>query len=97
MNRIVLWLLIIVVILLGVSFSVLNAERVTLDYYFSQGEIPLSIVVVASLVLGVLLGIASSLLVMFGMRREQFRLRKQLRLKEQEVSNLRAIPLKDRH
>ena len=95
MKRIFLWLLVIIVILLGVSFSVLNAQPVTLDYYFSKGDIPLSIIVVTSLSLGVLLGIASSLLVIYRIRRELFKLRKQLQLKEKEINNLRAIPLQD--
>ena len=95
MKRILLWLLIIAVVLLGVSFSVLNAQPVTLDYYFSNGEIPLSIIVVASLSLGVILGMASSLLVVYRIRRELAKARKQLLLKEKEINNLRAIPLQD--
>lgn len=95
MKRILLWLLIIIVVLLGVSFSVLNAQPVTLDYYFAKGDIPLSIVVVASLSMGVLLGMASSLLVLYKVRRELARTRKKLQLKEKEINNLRAIPLQD--
>ena len=92
-KRIVLLLFIVLVVLFGISFSVLNAELVTLDYYFSEIEIPLSVVVVAALAFGVLLGISASALVSLKSRRELSRLRKKLKAKELEVSNMRAIPV----
>ncbi len=95
MKRIILWLFIILVVIFGISFSVLNAELVTLDYYFSKIELPLSIVVVTSLAFGILLGIASSLLVSLKTRRELARLRKKLKNRELEISNMRAIPVQD--
>ncbi len=95
MKRIILWLFIILVVLFGISFSVLNAELVTLDYYFSKIEVPLSIVVVTTLAFGILLGIASSLLVSLKTRRELSRLRKKLKNRELEISNMRAIPVQD--
>ncbi len=96
MKRIVLWLLIVAMVLIGVSFSVLNAEVVTFDYYFAQGELPLSIVVVVSLLFGALLGALSTFLSIFKLRREVFRLRKQVRLKEQEIGNLCVTPMKEK-
>ncbi len=95
MKRIILWLFIILVVLFGITFSVLNAELVTLDYYFSEIKIPLSIVVVTSLAFGILLGIATSVLVSLKTRRELSRLRKKLKNKELEISNMRAIPVQD--
>ncbi len=97
MKRILLWLLIIIVVLAGVSFSVLNADSVIVDYYFAKGEVPLSIVIVGALAIGALLGIASTFWAMFRLRREISRLKKQLKVKEQEVNNLRAIPMMDKH
>ncbi|MCF6219344.1 MAG: LapA family protein [Gammaproteobacteria bacterium] len=95
MKRIILWLFIILVVIFGISFSVLNAELVTLDYYFSKIEVPLSIVVVTSLAFGILLGIATSILISLKNRRELSRLRKKLKNKELEISNMRAIPVQD--
>ena len=94
-KRIVLLLFIVLVVLFGISFSVLNAELVTLDYYFSKIEVPLSIVVVTALAFGVLLGISAGALVALKNRRELYRLRKKLKSTELEVSNMRAIPVQD--
>ncbi len=94
-KRIVLLLCIVLVVLFGISFSVLNAEAVTLDYYFSEIDIPLSIVVVTVLAFGVLLGLSVSALIALKSRRELSRLRKKLKSKELEVSNMRAIPVQD--
>lgn len=46
--------------------------------------------------LGAVLGVASSLLLMARVHRENQRLRRQARLVSEEVNNLRTIPVKDR-
>lgn len=97
MKRILVFLLVIVVIVTGLIFSVLNADKVMLDYYFGRGEYPLALIMVLSLAVGALLGVIASLGMVFKARGELRRLRKDIKLKDKEVANLRALPLHDRH
>ena len=97
MKRIMLVLTGLVVVLLGLSFSVINAEPVSLNYYYGQTDIPLSIIIVLAIVIGALLGIFTSLSLVVKAKSELKKLRKEIKLKEQEIVNLRAIPMKDSH
>jgi lipopolysaccharide assembly protein A len=54
------------------------------------------VVLVGSLGVGALLGVTASLVTTLELRRDNARLRRKARLAEQEVSNLRTLPLQDR-
>ncbi|MCU7844724.1 MAG: LapA family protein [Candidatus Thiodiazotropha sp. (ex Monitilora ramsayi)] len=94
--RIIKLALLLIVMLLGVVFTVLNAGPVHFNYYFGSREIPLSLIMTGSLGAGALLGILSCLGLMFGLKRENLSLKRQSQMANQEVNNLRALPLKDR-
>lgn len=85
----------LIVIVAGLSFAVINAEQVQLNYYFGSRSAPLSLTLVVTLALGAVLGVLASLGVIVRLRRQVARLRKQVGLREKELSNLRAIPIKD--
>jgi len=95
--RIVALLLLLIVVVLGLVFAVLNAHPVELHYYFGTSESPLSLIVVLAFGVGVLLGIFSSLGIIVRLKRDASRLRKDVKLAEKEVSNLRNLPLRDTH
>jgi len=97
MKRILVFLVVIVVAVIGLSFTVLNASLVHLDYYFSSGEFPLSLLIVIALAIGALFGVLASLSAVLRVKRELSKLKKDLKLKDQEIKNLRAIPMKDKH
>ncbi|OGT20673.1 MAG: hypothetical protein A2V90_05190 [Gammaproteobacteria bacterium RBG_16_57_12] len=97
MKRFVILFVILVAVFLGLGFAVLNAGLVTLNYYFGRGEYPLSLILVATLALGCFMGMLAGLGMYLGARRELARLRKEVKLKEKEVLNLRTLPLKDTH
>lgn len=93
-------LFIIFFLLLAIVSSVftrLNLESVTLNYYFGKLELPLALLLMLVLVFGSLLG----LLLTWSMYRkassERKRLRRTLKLREQEIRNLRDIPIRDQH
>jgi putative membrane protein len=94
--RLIKLFLLMVIVMLGAVFAVLNAEPVQFNYYFGTLELPLSLVMTMVLGCGVLLGILACMGLMFGMKRENLQLRRKSQLASQEVSNLRALPLKDR-
>ena len=97
MKRLATFILLVLVVLLVMVFTVLNTASVAVDVYFYQATIPVSVLIFASLLVGALLGVFASLGLSIRHRNEMRKLRKQLALSEQEVVNLRKIPLKDSH
>lgn len=87
----------IIIILLGLSFAGLNAQQVSINYYVGSANIPLSLSLAITLVSGCLLGLIPCLILYLRLSSTNRRLRRRLRIIEQEVANLRAIPLKDDH
>ena len=85
---------VLVVLTLGAGFASLNEGQVTLDYYFGRVETPLPMALLGSLGIGLLLGFVAGLTLWAGARREAAALRRAARLAQEEVKNLRAIPLK---
>lgn len=97
MSRLVSFVLVLVLVLLGLAFAVGNAKPVEVNYFLATRELPLAMTLVLALVLGALIGLLFSLTMMIRLKRETLRLRRQVRLVEQEVINLRNIPIKDTH
>jgi len=95
--RILALIVLLLVVALGLTFSVMNAEPVNLNYYFGSAAIPLALLLVSAVVLGAVLGVLASLGAIFRLKRDNARLRRDVRLAEKEVSNLRSLPLRDRH
>lgn len=97
MKRLFLLILFFILFALGISFAVHNAEPAQLNYYFGTMNAPLSLIVVCALAVGALLGVVTSVVLVFGQRRKVSRLQRKLTMCEQELRNLRQIPLRDKH
>jgi len=96
MRRVLYVLVSIVVVFLGLGFAYKNATLVSVRYYGGLSwEAPLAVVLLIVLVIGVGLGFLASLNRMVRLRAQLYTARKQLRHMEQEVANLRALPIKD--
>ena len=80
----------------AVVFTALNPGEVAVNFHVTQITLPFSLVVVASMFFGVLLGMLAGGVVALGRRRELRRLRKQLALAEKELSNQRKSSSQDR-
>ena len=93
--RIIAYIFLILIIILGVSFACLNAAPVSVHYYIGEHTLPLSLLMVCVFGCGALLGILSSIIPLLRLKTENFRLRKRVKAAEKEVSNLRTSPLKD--
>jgi len=87
----------LLVIIFGIVFAVLNAENVQLNYYLGSVELPLSLVLVVTMIIGALLGIFASLSFIIGSRRSASKLKHSVDVAEKEIANLRNIPIKDEH
>ncbi len=97
MKRIIFLVVFLLVLVVGLSFALMNAETVMLSYYFGTISAPLSIVVVVSLAAGALLGVLACMGMALGLKQEIARLRRSVKVAEKEVENLRSLPLKDKH
>jgi putative membrane protein len=81
--------------IIGVSFAVLNANVVQVNLYFTTLSMPVSLLVVIMLGIGLLLGFFLFLSKYWRLKRDYSRTKNQLKLTEQEIKNLRDIPIKD--
>lgn len=97
MKRLIFLILFLLLLAIGISFAVHNAEPITLNFYFGSLTGPLSLIVVVALAVGALLGVVTSVLMVFGQRRKAARLQRKLDMCEQEIRNLRHLPLHDKH
>jgi len=88
-------LFILLVMLVGAAFAVMNAENVNLNYYFGSTVLPLSVVLVGAVCFGAVLGILAGLGGLASLKHENTSLRREARLASQEVQNLRTMPIKD--
>jgi putative membrane protein len=90
-----IYLIYLFLLIFGVSFSLLNADKVTLNLYLASFTLPLSLLLVLVLVFGVCLGIGLIIFKYWRLKYQYRKLSNQLQLKEQEIQNLRVIPIKD--
>lgn len=95
--RIVTYLLVFIIVLLGVTFATLNPSVATLNYYVGQKTMPLSLLLVSVFALGCFLGLFVGLWLLLKVKIKNYRLKQRLKIAEKEVQNLRSIPLQDRH
>jgi putative membrane protein len=97
MSKLIYTILVLLVILLGIVFAILNADSVQLNYYFGSKQLPLSLAIVLSMLVGAILGVLASIGLILRSRRELAKLRKASEMAEKEIANLRAIPIKNPH
>lgn len=96
MKRIIYTILAILVLLIGIAFAIQNKQTIELNYYFGlKWNGPLSLALLTSFAIGVLAGYLASLRMVVRMQRQLVQARKEIRHIEQEVINLRALPIKD--
>jgi len=85
----------LVVLASAAVFAALNPGRLSLDLAFVEITTAKSLALVAAFGLGWVLGLVSAMLAMLRALGERRRLRKALRLAEQEVQALRSLPAVD--
>lgn len=95
--RVLSYIIVLLLIVIGLSFAILNAGSVTLNYYVGKGSISLSLLLVFTLAVGIIIGMLSCFKPWFSLKRENRSLRSRIRNTEKEIENLRTIPLKDSH
>ena len=94
--RLLHYVLILLVLLAGVSFSMLNPGQITINYWLSTKTLPVPLFSVMIFVLGFFIGLLLTAGLFLGARMESWRLRRKLGLAEKEIQNLRTLPVQDR-
>lgn len=97
MMKIIGYIILVIIVLLGLTFACLNADPVTINYYVGQNQLPLSLLLIISFTTGGVLGLLSSTLLIIKMKAEIVRTEHRLKTSEKELANLRNIPLQDAH
>ena len=95
MRRIIKYIFIFLVTVFAVTFTLLNSQPVTINFYLGNFEIDLVIVILACLAIGSLLGVTAVLGKLISFKQEIARKDKKIKVAEKEVENLRSLPLKD--
>ena len=96
MKRIIYTILAVLVLLIGIAFAIQNKQVIEINYYFGlKWGGPLSLALLTSFAIGVVAGYLASLRMVVRMQRQLVQARKEIRQIEQEVINLRALPIKD--
>lgn len=97
MRRLITIVIFVIVFSIGSVFSAINLDPVAINYYLGSISIPLSIMVILSLVTGIILGATAIYITSLRLRYENSRLQKKLSISEQEINSLRILPIKDSH
>jgi len=84
-------ILVIFILLVALSFSAVNSHVVQLNYYVGSAEAPLALALVCAFTLGALFAVAAMVRALIGLRLDLMRVRKTLKQREQELSNIRSI------
>lgn len=88
-------ILVAVVVVIGVTFASLNAEKVAINLYFGTYHLQLSLLLVLTLGIGIVVGFLTLGLHYLRLKSENRRIKNHAKWIEKEVKNLRTMPLKD--
>lgn len=94
--RIISYFLMLIILIFGMTFAILNSASVTIDYYLGHSTLPLSLLLVIVFALGCFIGMFVGVWLLIKAKIVNYRLTQRLGLAEKEIDNLRAIPLQDK-
>ena len=95
--RYIIYIFWVIVVLFGVTFASLNPQTLSINYYVDTTAIHLPMLLLVVLVLGACLGMVAMLPSFVKSKNANRRLKQRVKQIEQEVQNLRSIPIKDSH
>jgi len=94
--KLIYFLILLGVALFGAAFASINADKVPIDYYFGIIELPMGVLMLAMVGMGIIVGAMACTSMLIRLKRENSSLRRKASVTDQEVRNLRTIPVKDR-
>ncbi len=95
MKKLVSYFVIVILLILGVTFAVLNATPVKVNYYVATEQVALSLLLAIGFALGVLVGIGVLIMKLLRLRFENGRLRRQVNKYQKEIAAIRSLTEED--
>ena len=80
--------------LIGLTFASLNSAPVTFNYYLGTKDLALSILLTLFFGAGIFLGMIAYIVSWIKIKRDNLKLKSQIKVAEIEIKNLRSIPIK---
>ncbi len=96
MSKIISFVFMFLVLVLGLGFFTLNDHSVALNYYFGSSELSLPIILIVAVTLGAVLGLIGSMRPILKLRKEIALLKRSNQSIAREVSHVKAT-IKDSH
>ena len=93
--RIIGLIFFLIVLFLGVTFAVLNAQEVAVNYYLGTSHLPLSLLIVIVLGVGVIMGWGVGFWLWLKVKAENIRLSYRTKNLEKELNQLRTSPVQE--
>lgn len=93
--RVLSYLFLFIIIIFGVSFAILNADSVTINYYFDQMTLPISLLVVIIFAAGCLVGIFVSLTWIIKLKLSNYHLKRNMQALEKKCVPP-SVPLQEK-
>lgn len=90
MSRIIGLIFLLILALVVISFTTLNAQSIQLNYYLGTSEVPLAVAIVLAIAVGILFGFIASFGIMLRLKRENRKLKKSARSAERELVSLKS-------
>ena len=95
--RIIVIIFYLMLVLVSISFAALNASFVKVSFYFSTISMPISVLMILMLGIGIIFGCILSIFRYWRLKSESRKIKQQLKVQEQEIKNLRTIPVTDHY
>ncbi|MBN1683899.1 MAG: LapA family protein [Gammaproteobacteria bacterium] len=89
------YMIILLLLILGVTFALLNATSVTIHYYLGVSQLPLSLLLLISFAAGVIVALLAMGIILLRLKAQNLGLKRRLRTAEKEIENLRTLPIKE--
>jgi putative membrane protein len=87
----------LLILFLGATFAVMNAQDVTINYYIGTNKLPLSLLLVIVLGAGGFIGWLAGFWMWISLKAENLRHNYRIKSLEKELSHLRTHPVNDSH
>ena len=97
MVRFLLFIFFLALILIFFIFTLENLDRVSLNLIMEKYQVPLGLTMLVSFILGAVVGILFSISLILKNKNKARVLAKKVAVAEQEVANLRQLPIKSSH
>ncbi len=87
----------IIIIIFAITFASLNSHVIDINFYMKSVKVYIPLLLLFLLAVGALLGVLALLPALLKVKNNNRKLKSKVKRVEQEVKNLRSIPIKDSH